>query len=208
MLHQIIFGLLLGWGAAIPIGPMNLEIIRRNLQLGTPYGIALGLGACSADLTYIVLMSVGALAILSHAFVLKIIGILGGLILAWFGFSALRMQSQNLAEKTTSTENNRKTPLWRHTFEGYLLTLLNPFTVLFWSSVSAQIAVNASKHANSTLFAAIGVLLGTFSWICGLNTVLHFTRHKLSERHMHYLNIAGGCILLIFAALGLWRALF
>ncbi len=34
-MHFLIFGLLLGLGAAIPIGPVNLEIIRRNLKDGT-----------------------------------------------------------------------------------------------------------------------------------------------------------------------------
>ncbi len=34
-ISHLLFGLLLGWGAAIPIGPMNLEIIRRNLRYGT-----------------------------------------------------------------------------------------------------------------------------------------------------------------------------
>lgn len=206
MLHQIIFGLLLGWGAAIPIGPMNLEIIRRNLQLGTVYGLALGAGICIADLTYITLLSIGALSVLSHPLMLKIIGILGGLILGWFGFSAIRMQSQKFAEKTVASENNKKAPLWRHVLEGYLLTLINPSTVLFWSSVSAQIALNARLQEHNALFTAAGVVLGTFSWACGLNTVLHFTRHKLSNQHMHYLNIAGGCILLMFAAMSLIRA--
>lgn len=207
MLHEIIFGLLLGWGAAIPIGPMNLEIIRRNLQLGTIYGMALGVGACTADLTYIILMSLGALSILSHPLILKIIGILGGLILAWFGFSALRLNSQSLAEKNPSTHNDKISPLWRHTLEGYLLTLINPFTVLFWSSVSAQIAINAHTQGHGALFTALGVLLGTLSWSFGLNTVLHFTRHRLSGRFMHLLNIIGGSILLVFAAVGLTRAI-
>ena len=99
MLHQFIFGLLLGLGAAIPLGPMNLEIIRRNLRFGSVYGIALGLGACSADVTYLVLLSLGALSILTHPLILQVIGVIGSSILLWFGYSALRLKATLGREK-------------------------------------------------------------------------------------------------------------
>jgi L-lysine exporter family protein LysE/ArgO len=204
MLHHFILGLLLGWGAAIPIGPMNLEIIRRNLQLGTRFGVALGLGACSADVTYIILLSLGALTLLNHLLILRILGIVGSLLLAWFGYSALRMKIRAI-----HVEAAQKAMLlpWRHLIEGYFLTLINPFTVLFWLSVSSQIAL-ATTHSSSAAFhTGIGVMLATVSWITGLNTLLHFTRHRLPERTMHWLNITGGLILIAFAIMGLWRAL-
>lgn len=103
MFHEIIFGLLLGWGAAIPIGPINLEVIRRNLQFGSRFGISFGLGACSADMTYFILLLAGALVLLQHELVLRIIGIIGALILLWFGISAIRLKSAS-----TDRENIKK----------------------------------------------------------------------------------------------------
>ena len=75
-MHLFILGLILGWGAAIPIGPINLEIIRRHLSFGMIFGIAYGLGACIADLCYLILLMSGALILLQHPLVLKIIGII------------------------------------------------------------------------------------------------------------------------------------
>ena len=115
-LHALILGLLLGWGAAIPIGPMNLEIIRRNLTYGTRYGVALGLGVCSADITYIALLSFGALVVLNHPLPLAIIGFIGSIILAWFGYNALRLKSKNLAPIELGTQKTYRLP--RHTAEG------------------------------------------------------------------------------------------
>src|SRR3990167_7687283 len=92
MLHSIIFGVLLGWGAAIPLGPMNIEIIRRNLTLGTLYG-------------FLIILSLGALNLLTHVIVLKIVGILGSLIIGWFGYSALKLKvSASHHEKSLSTK--------------------------------------------------------------------------------------------------------
>lgn len=204
MLHQLLFGLLLGWGAAIPLGPINLEIIRRNLRLGTLYGISLGLGACLADITYLVLLSLGTLVIFTHPLTLKIVGILGSLILAWFGISALRMKASNPHNHLSA----KSYPAWAHTLEGYILTLLNPMTILFWASVSAQVAISAQQTTYAVIYAGIGVFCGTLSWILVFNMLLHYTRHRLSPAVVQSLNYLGGLILLAYAVHGLWRVLF
>lgn len=204
MWHFIIFGLLLGWGAAVPIGPINVEIIRRNLRWGTSYGIYFGLGACTADLTYFILLLSGLLVFLQQPMVLRVMGFIGSGILIWFGISALKMQPSYKEHRVT----HKKDPVhWHNYFQGYLLTLLSPLTVLFWASLSTQLALLSQQGASSVIYAGMGVLLGTVSWCLGINIVLHFTRHRLSERTMRYLNCTGGVIILCFAAVGLWRAL-
>lgn len=204
MLQQIFFGMLLGWGAAIPIGPINLEIVRRNLCFGMKYGLALGLGACSADLTYLILLSTGTLVILNYPLTLAIIGVAGSLILAWFGYGALTMPVRDY------NPNNivNTAPAWRHSAEGYLLTLINPLTILFWSSVSVQVAIFSHQHAHALYYAGLGVLIGTLSWIITLNSLLHITRHRLSSQVMRVLNFSGGIILLAFAVFGLLHVFF
>lgn len=206
MLHYIILGIFLGWGAAVPIGPINLEVIRRNLRISTAAGFSLGLGACLTDLTYIILISLGTLAILTHPLTLKIVGIAGSLILAWFGISALRAKPHQTNEKLSS--EIKKSPLWRHAMEGYILTFINPMTILFWSSVSVTIVAATHTIPHAIIYVGAGVLAGTISWEILLNTFLHFTRHRLSAKAMHSLNIAGGIILLLFAGAGLVRAIF
>lgn len=204
MLQYLLFGLFLGWGAAIPIGPINLEMTRRNLRYGTPAGVALGMGAGLADLTFLVLLSFGALQILVHPLIIKIVGLLGALILAWFGYSALRADPKKVK---AIHDNSAKRSFGRNLIEGYLLTLINPFTLMFWSSISATIAIRA-HHAQShysIIYTGIGIVLGTWSWSTSLNIFLHFTRHRLSDRAMHILNLIGGLILLGFAAFSLWH---
>lgn len=204
MLHLTLFGLLLGWGAAIPIGAINLEMIRRNLRFGTSAGLMLGTGACCADLTYLILLSLGALQILNNPIVLKITGILGAFILAWFGLMSLRLKAVYIANNPAAPSAAKST--WRHAFEGYLLTLINPYTIVFWSSISMTIAALTHNNPFATLYVGIGVLIATFSWACGLNISLHFTRHRLSKRIIQKINIIGGIILLGFAVFGFWHA--
>lgn len=203
MLHLFILGIFLGWGAAIPIGPINLEMIRRNLKYGTRYGIALGSGANCADLTYLLLLSYGALIFLKHPFSLKLIGFLGACLLAWFGLQAIRATSS--AQSKALGSMTQTTPLVRHIIEGYLLTLVNPITILFWTSISAQVVALTGKAEASPWIAGLGVLTGTYSWVLTVNTVVHFIRHKLSNKTMHRLNVLGGSILLIFSVIGFYN---
>ncbi|MCX7123278.1 MAG: LysE family translocator [Gammaproteobacteria bacterium] len=202
MSHLYLFGLLIGWGVAIPIGPMNLEIIRRNLGFGLPSGLSFGLGIVSADFTYLLLLNLGILAVLVHTRVIMLpIGILGSLILFWFAIKTLRMNPP-----TTQSKRLKAEPLWRQTRDGYLLTLLSPFTILFWASMSSEIAVS-STGPHSMLFMGLGIMSGVISWMLGLNTALYFTGHRLSPRLMHLLNRSGGIILLAFALFSLWQSL-
>jgi L-lysine exporter family protein LysE/ArgO len=125
MMHLVLFGILLGLGAAIPVGPVNLEMIRRNLRFGTAYGMMTGFGACAADLTYLTLLCLGALTLLQYPDVLRVLGIVGSLILIWFGISAFR-------SKPAVVQDNVVLPsLMRYGIEGYAITLINPFTILF-----------------------------------------------------------------------------
>lgn len=203
MAELLIFGLLLGWGAAIPIGAINLEIIRRNLRFGTRTGVAFGMGACIADITYLVLLSYGVLSLLTSPALLKSIGVVGSIVLAWFGWTALRQKSE-LVESDLLPANLPRTSA-RNTRDGFLLTLINPYTIVFWSSVSMTIAAN-TKTNHATLYAGLGVLLSVLSWVLTLNVFLHFTRHRISNNAMHKINFIGGLILIGLAVMGLWHS--
>lgn len=199
-MHLLLFGILLGLGAAVPIGPINLELIRRNLRFGTAYGIALGLGACFADLTYLILLCVGTLTLLQHPHALRVMGLVGSMILAWFALQTFRLQARD------KTQHLAKPLLSRYVIEGYMLTLVNPMTILFWGSVSSQISLQAIHQSYAVFLAGSGVLIGTTSWVIGLNIFIHMTRHKLSATVIKWLNYTGGIILLMFAVMGFVRA--
>ena len=62
----IMYGLALGFSIAVPIGPLNIEIMRRNLTLGLRAGVSLGIGASLGDFTYFILLIVGGIALLNH----------------------------------------------------------------------------------------------------------------------------------------------
>lgn len=217
-LHFVVAGIVLGWGAAIPIGPMNLEMMRRNLCYGTRYGVGLGLGACLADVTYLGLLSFGLIAIFQHPAVFRTIGVAGILVLLIFAYLAFRsIKTQVALRHTLNTGShdlgatevefacNETTPLWRHFIAGYSLTLINAYTIIFWTTISTQVAAITDAKPAAIWWVGAGLLAGTVSWVLTLNTLLHYTRHKLSPRVMIWFNAIGSSLLLVFAGLAVYH---
>ena len=200
-MHLMIIGIFLGWGAAIPLGPINIEMIRRNLTFGFRSGIALGIGATTADATYLVLLMLGALIFLTHLLVLAVVGIVGAVILAYFGWRNIVSQP---SQKLQQLRQRKFLAIW---LSGYVITLLNPMTIIFWSSISSQIASITLGRPIAIIFVALGVILGTLSWSFLLNSMLHFTRHKINQRALRIFNLIGGSILIIFAIIGLLHSI-
>lgn len=199
--HLYSLGLFIGLGVAIPIGPMNLEIIRRNLNWGVSSGISFGAGIVSADMTYLLLLNLGVLMTIVHNKAVMVpVGAVGSLVLMWFAYKTLSMETAKL-----KAARGKPPALWVQARDGYLLTLTSPFTILFWASMSSQIAVNGSSSHHGIGWMAFGVMTGVTGWMLGFNMALFLMRHRLSDRTIHVLNRAGGLILLAFALFGLWR---
>lgn len=197
-----LLGLALGYGVAVPLGPMNVEIMRRHLHEGARAGLALGLGACLADMTYLILLLVGVLAVLAYPPVLKTLSVIGAVILVWFAYKAYTMSPPTQVTTTHGTANKAK-PWYRHMLEGILLTFFSPYAVLFWGSVSTQIIHLHQVGAQAPWLVAVGVLLSTISWVIFLNVLLHKTRERLPRSLAKLLNWVGGTTLLCFAGFSL-----
>ena len=83
--HFITLGYLAGFGLAMGVGPVTLLIIRTNLTQGFWSGMLIGLGAVCADFTYLILLGTGSLLIINQPTILQIVGVLGAVVLVYFG---------------------------------------------------------------------------------------------------------------------------
>ena len=196
----ILFSLLLGLGLAIPVGPVTIEMMRRNLRYGLAPGIAIGVGASSADVIYLLLVLFGILPFIQDSpFLLQIIGVLGALLLIWFAYKTVR----HTAKVEDSNDNDSR--LIHCYMSGFLIAFLSPFNILFWISIAAQFAAVISTVSADYWLACIGLFTGTAIWFCGLNLFVHLTRHRLSPKIVRYLNIVGGIALVVFAMYSVWH---
>ncbi|RAX01847.1 MULTISPECIES: LysE family translocator [unclassified Photorhabdus] len=181
---------LLGLGAAAPVGPINIEIMRRHLNISCLHAVVFGLGACFADIIYLLLLGFGILQLFSNTIFMPILGFLGALMVIWFGITSF------INRKNEENINIISKPYHRQFFDGVLLTLLNPYNVIFWLSVSAQLN-NIASDKYSLAIGAIGTIIGVIVWVAFINAVIFFSRKMLSHRVIKFINYTSGVILIM-----------
>src|SRR5262245_27181229 len=86
----LVKGILCGLGAAVPIGPVNVEIARRALRAGFWPAVALGCGAVSVDVVYCIVAAVGAIRLSDNPWIYWPVAAAGVIILTYLGVISLR----------------------------------------------------------------------------------------------------------------------
>ncbi len=143
---------------AVPVGPIGLLCLRRSLTLGMAAGMAVGLGAATADGLYagIAAFALGAAApfIADAAW----LGVVGGVALIAIGL-------KDIAHRDTVA-----TPptLRAHTgvYAGtVLLTMTNPATVFTFAAIIVGLGLvpDLASRLDGLVFVA-GVFLGSTAW--------------------------------------------
>jgi L-lysine exporter family protein LysE/ArgO len=184
-------GFLLGLGAAIPLGPINILIMNNALK-NYKAGVALGFGAMSADILYLSLILAGLLKFLHNPDFLKGMGIIGSIFLLYLAYGIYKNRAKQTTMQTQKSYN--KNILKTYT-QGFILTLLNPYTIAFWFSIAGYVA---NKELN-TGFTILGLISSITIWVTFMPYLVHRSKHKISLRVSTYLNTLSALILSGFA---------
>lgn len=199
---------LLGVSVAAPIGPINIEIIRRGLTQSSRAAFFLGCGAVTADCCYFSLAMIGAqtaAAIIDSPWLLRGGLGLGAGMLIWLGIGAIRKVREiqpvpavaATLSKGAARMADRVPPIWRTYGLGLALTLANPMTIALWLSVATGFAASGSAGGTPYLRLA-GVFSGAISWVCFITSMTAWARRWITPATLQAVNVASGLILLVY----------
>ena len=201
-------GVLLGLGAAAPIGPVNVEIARRTLRGGFRPGFALGCGAVTVDVLYAALSSLSLREVIARPAVLGPVRIAAILLLFYLAFLCFRG-----AVRTWRTRTDPLAPAPAPTgravrgayLTGFLMTLLNPMTLVFWFvAVPGTVgSVTPNPRGDLPLIGA-GVFIGTLAWVITFAGLLALAGRWRRNSWLAAADALGGTTLLCFALASLW----
>ena len=195
-------GFFIGFSIAAPVGPIGILCIQRTLSGGNIQGLAIGLGAATADALYGFIAAFG-LTFISNFLVDQSIWfrIIGGLFLCYLGIRAFLRKFQ---ERTVSVPNSTILSAYGTTF---FLTLTNPMTILFFAGIFAGLGiVSESIHYASAGLMVIGVFSGSGAWWLLLSGATGIFRSKISEGILALMNKISGFIILVFGIVALISA--
>jgi L-lysine exporter family protein LysE/ArgO len=199
-------GILCGLGAAMPIGPVNVEIARRTLRRGFWAGFALGCGAVTVDVSYALLYSVGLAGYIQHPAFYWPITIAGIGVLGWLGIMSLRSAARAMRPELLS--DAPAVSLHSGYVTGLLMTATNPLTIVFWFTTLPALAGTITVQPRRDMpIICFGVMVGALGWVIAFAGLLSLAGRFRRPWWMAAADVVGGVMLLALAGAAIFRAI-
>jgi threonine/homoserine/homoserine lactone efflux protein len=191
-------GLIIGFGMAVPIGPVGILCIRKTLVGGHLRGLIIGLGAATADSIF------GSIAAFGLTFVSDVIAsqhfwlrLVGGGILLFLGIRTFRAKRK---DPVIPYENRGMLGSY---LSAFLLVLTNPVTIFAFVAVFAAFGLGHKLFIVSASILVIGVFTGSGLWFLILSYVATTFRKKLDSDGLRWVNRIAGILIILSGAAAL-----
>lgn len=189
-------GMLIGVALAAPIGPINIEIVRRCLRGGFRYGWLVGAGALSADTIFAILVVSGLTPLADQPGLRVPLFLAGAVMLGYVGWSSIRTA-------LAGTESDAPPPRAGRSFvTGFMMAALNPMGIVYWLSIGAALVATAVAQvgsAGSPLLVG-GVFFGILCWVTFLTGLGQVARPFVTGGGLRWITGVSGVLILGFAA--------
>ena len=189
----VLNGILLGLSITAPIGPTNIEVIRRGLKEGWKSAFIFCIGVMVALIIYLILVAFGLSFLTESELFNTILLIFGVIVLFYLAYNAIKDFFKN-KELVFSGEVNSK----KHFIPGIVLTLSNPAVLLLWTGImGADLAANKSTYLEGLLLCT-GILIGVLIFFIALTALIHGGARFINRKNFKYISLIAGLILLYF----------
>ena len=193
----IVYGATVGVILAAPIGPINIEIVRRGIRDGFLHGWLMGLGALTADTIYAMAIVTGFSRFAENENLRVVLFLAGAAMMAWLGYNSLRTAFSGADGETEAIV----VPRSRTYLAGFMLAAFNPFGIVYWLTVGAGLAADAVSRfgEGSGPVLVVGVMLGILTWVTSISVVAQFSRRFVTGTGMRWITGISAIALLGFA---------
>lgn len=203
---NIIQNITLGISLAAPIGPVNIEVIKRGLKYGFWPAFLLSLGAATADSTYLIVIYFGFYNLLDIPIVKTIIWFFGAIVLLYIGYLNIKEHFDKFDFQNADLKGSKNAFI-----AGYLITISNPMTIVWWLGIFGAVMGSSIQNAGKTvaLLNSLTIIIGVVLWFFTLSLLLHWGKRFVNEKMMKYISTIAGVILigfgLYFGYNAVWR---
>ena len=202
-MNTILKGIILGLSITAPIGPTNIEVIRRGAQEGWKSARAFCLGVIVALVIYLRLVVLGLSFLTESKTFNTILTILGVIVLAYLSFNSLRdffsdREIEFVRPVLPGRAGGEEVSSNKHFLPGIVLTISNPAILLLWTGIMGADLAASDASLGQGLMLSIGILIGVLMFFTILIFLIHFGRKFLQRRHIRYVSLLAGIVLMIF----------
>ena len=203
-MNHLFNGIQIGLMLTLIIGPIFFTLIQTGIEQGFRAGVIVGIGIWMSDAMFI-LMSYLGLAHLNQFLedpgIILWMGIIGGCVLMVFGVVTFK----TIPKSITVSSKRKSLTILGFWMKGFLINTLNPFTFLFWITVTSAGVIQKNLFANEAFVFFCGII-GTIMITDSLKVLLaKRIRHWLNARHIALLRKISGIALFVFGVIILVR---
>jgi threonine/homoserine/homoserine lactone efflux protein len=189
-----------GFLAAIPAGPVQIEVVRRSINGHLRSSLMVVLGALIADIAYGVIAFFGIAPYLKDEQIMEIFWLAGGSILTILGVIIIRQSTGKSPQIYSSRFLKKKR--WA-LLGGFSLSATNPAMVLWWLMgvklfTDLKIIDSFAPDIAVSFLAAGGT--GLASYLILLSLTLFWAKKFIPDNRLKRINLIFGIILLCISA--------
>lgn len=190
---------ILGFLAAIPTGPVQIEVVRRSVNGYLKPSFMVILGAFLVDALYGIIAFFSIAPFLEEKRVMVVFWLIGGIILIVLGTLTIRHSMSRVTVDYSAGHLTKKR--WA-LLGGVSLSATNPMMILWWLTASRIIRdigmINNFTHSTALIFLAAGSL-GLAAYLTILSLFVNWAKRFIDEDKMRKVNMVFGIFLILIA---------
>ena len=192
-----ITGFVIGFGVALPIGPIATLIIRKTIAYGLVSGLVVASAVVIADGFYAwiaaILSSLVEGWMKAHSLWFYLVG---GIFLIYVGIKILRSHIHHNKRDKKPT----KTAAIKSFFHILFLTLASPMTTLLFINFFNTMSVfEKISHPGDIAAVVLGVMAGAAAWYATLVSIVSIVSKKYDLKIFRYVNLIAGSAIIGFS---------
>lgn len=200
--------MLISLSGALSPGPLTALAIGEGARAGRWAGVRLAVGHGLVEGVLVFAIAYGLGVWLQQPLISGLIGLVGACVLLWMGYGLLVGASRGQLSLT----NARGGPApgivrWGHVPGGLLITVANPYWVLWWATLGAVYVARLAALQLGPLSVAGLVFthwLTDLLWLGSLSFVIASGRQLIGERGYRVILLACGAFLVVFGGYFAW----
>lgn len=201
MVALFLKSLIIGYSGAVMPGSMLTFTVDRSIRHGLKTGFFLSIGHALLELVLLILIFIGAGKYLATDIARTIIGLIGGVVLAYLGFKMLQdvyLNRVNLDVGNTNTDKQENIFL-----AGAVLSMTNPYFIIWWSVVGLSLIMSSynSFGVIGIIIFYIGHILSDISWFSFVSIIVSKTRHLINIKAYKIIIVVLAFCLIFFSGI-------
>jgi threonine/homoserine/homoserine lactone efflux protein len=205
MIFKAIFqGLALGLALALSIGPSFFALIQTSTKKGFKPALALAFGIFLSDIFCVMLAYLGVAQFFDNPKYKPYVGVVGGTVLAMFGFFSI-IQSKSMTQEKNKDMAVKAVKLPLYITKGFLLNLLNPVVIGLWMACVVSVSSNDQFSRVDVAFFFTASLLTIFV----TDVLKAYSANKISDflspKVLRIVTVVAGIILMISGLIIIYR---